>query len=75
MPSVCQPQLFAGSSRRLGWWCNVAGMADDVCTPLGWWTISGEALMEMLRLVERGEHPLDVYAEYYANSEIEDHRG
>lgn len=38
---------------------------------LGWWSISGEALMDMLRRVEDGENPSLVYAEQYANSEHE----
>lgn len=38
---------------------------------LGWWTISGEALMEIANRCYNGEHPSVVYAEFYANSEIE----
>lgn len=40
-------------------------------TPLGWWTISGESLMEMLHRCVAGEDPDIVYAEMYANSEHE----
>jgi hypothetical protein len=47
-------------------------MADDQ-RPLGWWCISGEALLDMLRRVQAGEDPDLVYAEEYVNSEIEDH--
>jgi hypothetical protein len=39
---------------------------------LGWWCISGEALLEMLREVSEGADPDLVYAEHYANS---DHQG
>lgn len=39
---------------------------------LGWWAISGEALLEMLRRVADGEDPDLVYAEEYANSEHEE---
>jgi hypothetical protein len=38
-------------------------------TGLGWWTISGEALLAMLRRVADGEDPDLVYAEEYANSD------
>jgi hypothetical protein len=37
--------------------------------PLGWWVISGENLMAMLRAVADGSDPDLVYAEHYANSE------
>lgn len=36
-----------------------------------WWAISGEDLMAMLRQVAEGEDPDIVYAEHYANSEVE----
>lgn len=39
--------------------------------PLGWWSISGEALLAMLRRVHDGEDPDLVYAEEYANAQIE----
>lgn len=45
-------------------------MTDDSGT-LGWWAISGEALLEMLRRVSNGEDPDMVYAEEYANSQVE----
>lgn len=38
---------------------------------LGWWSISGEAIMEMLRRCHVGEDPDLVYAELYANSDHE----
>lgn len=38
---------------------------------LGWWTISGEALLDALRRVRDGDDPDLVYAELYANSEVE----
>lgn len=37
---------------------------------MGWWTISGESLMEMLRAVHEGGDPDMVYAEHYANSQV-----
>lgn len=39
---------------------------------LGYWAISGEGLMEMLRRVAAGEEPDLVYIEEYANAELED---
>ena len=39
---------------------------------LGWWTISGEALIGALRAVRDGADPDLVYAELYANSDLED---
>ena len=44
-------------------------MSED----LGWWAISGEAILEALRAVASGDDPDVIYAELYANSEIEDH--
>lgn len=38
---------------------------------LGWWSLSGESLMDMLRRCHEGEDPDLVYAEMYANSEHE----
>ena len=35
---------------------------------MGWWVISGEALLDMLQQVADGETPDLVYAEHYANS-------
>lgn len=40
---------------------------------LGWWTISGEGLMDMLRRCYNGESPDLVYAEEYANAEVADY--
>ena len=40
-------------------------MTDD----LGWWSVSGEVLMEMLQRCAAGESPGIVYAEMYANSD------
>lgn len=37
---------------------------------MGWWTISGEDFMEAMKRTHAGEDPDLVYAEYYANSEI-----
>jgi hypothetical protein len=41
-------------------------------TELGWWCISGEALLDMLKRVADGENPDLVFAEEYANSEHEE---
>ena len=38
---------------------------------LGYWCISGEALLEALHRVAEGEDPDIVYAELYANSDHE----
>lgn len=38
---------------------------------LGWWAISGEALLDMLHRCRNGEDPDLVYAEEYANSDHE----
>lgn len=38
---------------------------------LGWWSISGEELLEALRKCANGENPDIVYAEMYANSKHE----
>lgn len=40
-------------------------------TALGWWTLSGEQLLAMLKRVAAGEDPDMVYAEEYANARIE----
>lgn len=41
---------------------------------LGWWAISGDALMAALRRVAAGEDPDLIYAELYANSRQEETR-
>lgn len=46
-------------------------MSNDERDPLGWWTISGAALMAALHRAHNGEDPDLVYAELYANSEVE----
>lgn len=38
---------------------------------LGWWSIAGDELLDMLRRCHHGEDPDLVYAEAYANSDIE----
>lgn len=43
-------------------------------TGRGWWTISGDALIEMLERAHAGEDPELLYTELYANSEVEDFR-
>jgi phosphopentomutase len=44
-------------------------VSDETDTSLGWWSISGVALLEALRRVAEGENPDIVYAELYANSD------
>ena len=44
---------------------------DKEAAPLGWWSISGEALLDMMRRAHEGEDPSMVYAEEYANSDRE----
>jgi hypothetical protein len=39
---------------------------------LGWWTISGEALLDLLRRCHDGEDPDLVFAEAWANCERDD---
>jgi len=39
---------------------------------LGWWAISGAALIESLRRAADGENPDLLYAELYANSDTEE---
>ena len=41
---------------------------------LGWWVISGNALLSALHRVTAGEDPDLVYAEMYANTDREDVR-
>lgn len=41
---------------------------------LGWWVIHGENLLAALHFVAQGEDPDLVYAELYANAEIDDQR-
>jgi hypothetical protein len=38
---------------------------------LGWWVISGEALLDLLRRAHEGEDPELLYVEEYANADIE----
>jgi hypothetical protein len=45
-------------------------MDADQPSNLGWWTISGESLLDLLRQVEAGESPDIVYAQNYANSVV-----
>lgn len=42
---------------------------------LGWWATSGAALLDGLRRAHDGENPDLLYAELYANSEVEDGEG
>ena len=48
------------------------GEAEVVPDP-GWWVISGEMLMEILRRAANGEDADLLYAETYANSMVERH--
>jgi hypothetical protein len=41
---------------------------------LGWWIIHGENLLTALHMVAQGDDPDLVYAELYANAEIDDQR-
>lgn len=38
---------------------------------LGFWTLSGEDLLDVLTRAYHGENPNMIYAEMYANSDIE----
>lgn len=38
---------------------------------LGWWTLSGEEFMKAMRRAHDGEDPEMIYAEYYANSKVD----
>lgn len=44
---------------------------SEANTGLGWWTISGEGLLDLLRRVAAGEDPDLVYAEAYVHSDHE----
>lgn len=50
-------------------------MTDTARNDLGWWSISGEDLLDMLRRAHAGEDPDEVYIESYANSDHEYHDG
>lgn len=41
---------------------------------LGWWIIHGNNLLTALHMVAQGDDPDLVYAEMYANAEIDDQR-
>lgn len=41
---------------------------------LGWWIIHGDNLLTALHMVAQGDDPDLVYAELYANAEIDDQR-
>jgi hypothetical protein len=45
--------------------------ATDSREPLGWWCIAGSVLLDALRRASAGEDPDLVYAELYANCEVE----
>ncbi len=42
---------------------------------LGYWVISGEDFMAAMKRAATGEDPDLLYAEYYANSDVEDVEG
>ena len=42
---------------------------------LGWWAISGRAMLELLRRAHHGEDPNMLYIEAYANSDVEKSEG
>lgn len=46
-------------------------MMSDPTEPRGWWVISGDSFAEALRRAHAGEEPEMLYAEFYANSEVE----
>lgn len=54
-----------------------SSMSDNEAStkPLGWWTISGEALMDALYRAHDGDDPGLVYLELLANSDVEDVSG
>lgn len=41
-------------------------------TDLGWWIIHGDEILESLRAVANGENPDVVYAELYANCDVQE---
>jgi hypothetical protein len=41
---------------------------------LGWWIIHGDNFLTALHMVAQGDDPDLVYAELYANAEIDDQR-
>ena len=47
------------------------GRVSDPDTEQEWWTIAGSALLAALRRSHEGEDPELVYAELYANSDVE----
>jgi hypothetical protein len=50
---------------------GVADRSDTREANLGWWVISGEDFLRDLRRVAEGENPDLVYAEAYANADID----
>lgn len=50
-------------------------MSEEEPRGLGYWAISGEALLDLLLRAGRGEDPDLLYAEQYANSDIEEVQG
>lgn len=51
----------------------MASDAEDRLRSLGWWTISGEALMALLKRAHAGEDPEWIYAEAYANADAHEY--
>ncbi|HET6916615.1 MAG TPA: hypothetical protein VFH56_11050 [Acidimicrobiales bacterium] len=60
---VCRDCAYVGYHCGRCLCCRPAGN-------LGWWTISGEALMDALRRAHDGEDPDLIYTEQYANSDV-----
>lgn len=42
----------------------------DKRSSMGWWTICGEDLLDLMRRAAAGEDPNMLYAEAYANSDV-----
>jgi hypothetical protein len=55
-------------------WRRRTVMAATAESPRGWWTISGDALMDMLHRVANGEDPSHVYADEESKCKREDYR-
>lgn len=73
-----QARGAGGGCRRAreGWpgRADVMGATATAEASRGWWTISGDALMDTLRRVADGEDPGDVYADEESKCDREDYR-
>lgn len=45
--------------------------SESTPAPLGWWSISGDAMLAAFRRAAAGEDPDLLYAELYANCTVE----